>query len=347
MVHEMQLAFLSVLAQGSHMYCLGIDAGSTKTRAAVADASGVVVAEASAGSCNFVVHGKEAALREMQSLLNQLRQTLGVKRETLEFRAVFMGSAGIAREAEFSIAEEMLRSIEYVSMDTVLVENDVQLALSGGLLDAPGIALISGTGSNCIGRAADGSMASAGGMEWLVDDRGSGFQIGLQGLKLAARTLDGRAQPTDWTQEILRSLGIDSVADVIPRLHGAGDSGSLISKREVAALAPIVLRAAGSGDGGASRILRAEADELALMFLAVAQRLACRPSAPLSWTITSSVGNHSAFLPSIDAAIQSLWPSATFRPQILSPERAALLLAAKAANHQNLAEFISNLSKTL
>jgi N-acetylglucosamine kinase-like BadF-type ATPase len=329
------------------VYLLGIDAGSTKTRGILAGVDGRVVADVVSGSCNFVVYGSAYALQELEALVVNLREAVGLTAGDLVVRSAFMGSAGITRKAEFDVAEDMLRSLDGWTLDRVTVENDITLVHAGGLLGEAGIAMISGTGSNCMGRRDDGATASAGGLEWLVDDRGSGFRIGLEALVLSVRTLDGREESCPLSEKVLSSLGIAAAEDVLPRLYGEGSSNQLIPKKDVAALAPHVLSLASGRDARALEILRREAAELAVMFSAVARRLEFSSDVAVAWTIAGGVGNHESFLPMIVEAISRFWPNAHFRSQIFSPERGALLLAASASGLPNLPDFISNLRKNV
>ena len=87
-----------------------------------------------------------------------------------------------------------------------LVVNDIELIMAGGTPDGWGVALISGTGSNCLGRARDGSIARVGGWGALMGDEGSGYALGARALRVAGQAFDGRAEAPALLDAALRHL---------------------------------------------------------------------------------------------------------------------------------------------
>lgn len=324
-------------------FFLGIDSGSTKTAASLSDDQGIVRAVARCGSLNLVVRPADEMRREFGLICDEIVAKCPEVAEA-GVASTFVGSAGIVGGSDARTMRELLEGISPFSLGQVEVANDVQLVLAGGIPDGVGIALISGTGSNCFGRRQDGSYVHVGGQEWLVDDRGSGFRIGLQGIVAAVRSADEREKAAELQRGIFDALNIESSAEVISRLHGANGE-HLISKTEVASLAPIVIELAVTGESVALRIVTSEMKELALMLATAAQRLGLDGTA-LSWTVAGSVGTHPFVLAQLQNAIAACEPLALYAPMILSPERAALLLAAQRATHHDLETFTQNLIKS-
>lgn len=298
---------------------------------------------ARSGSLNLVVRPAYEVRREFGLLCDEIVANCPEVAET-GVTSTFVGSAGIVGGSDGRILCELLEGISPFSLGQVEVANDVQLVLAGGIPGGEGIALISGTGSNCFGRRSDGIQVLVGGQEWLVDDRGSGFRIGLQGIMAAVRSADEREKAAEIQRGIFDALNIQSSADVIQRLHGANGE-QRISKAEVASLAPIVIEMAAAGGSIALRIVTSEMNELALMLATAARRLGLDGTA-FRWTVAGGVGTHSFVLEKLQNAIAACEPLARYAPMILPPERAALLLAAQRATHHDLETFTQNLIKS-
>jgi N-acetylmuramic acid 6-phosphate etherase len=110
---------------------------------------------------------------------------------------------------------------------SVFIGSDLDSGLAAAFGTAPGILIISGTGSAVVGRNAAGQTARAGGWGHLLGDHGSGYWIALTGLRAAIREYDRRGQfPT----RILRRLCLNSPEQLVEWIQTA-------TKDEVAALA--------------------------------------------------------------------------------------------------------------
>jgi N-acetylglucosamine kinase-like BadF-type ATPase len=149
-----------------------------------------------------------------------------------------------------------------------LVVNDVELILAGGTPEGWGVALISGTGSNCLGRSRDGRTARVGGWGTLLGDEGSGYQLGLQALRVAAQTFDGRTDAPALLEAALRQWSLPDIPGLMRFVHAPATSPA-----DIATLAPVVLELARSGDGPARAILDQAADDLARHFRTTVRRL--------------------------------------------------------------------------
>ena len=76
----------------------------------------------------------------------------------------------------------------------ILVVNDALIALQAGVGDAPGIVIVSGTGSIAYGRNDHGEASRAGGWGYVLGDEGSGYWIGRLALRAVVRHADGRGR---------------------------------------------------------------------------------------------------------------------------------------------------------
>jgi N-acetylglucosamine kinase-like BadF-type ATPase len=249
------------------MYVLGIDAGGTKTVCLLADARGLILSEGRGPGANLHAAGERA----VESVLQQVMET-ALDGRTAAPEAICLGIAGVDRLDEANTITAIMRRIGYRSR--VLVVNDALIALVAGARDAPGIVVISGTGSIVYGRNGQGEAARAGGWGHMIGDEGSGYWIGREALAAVMRAADGRGPATRLRGEVLAHFGIDDVSR-LPRIVYDRD----VPRKSVAALGPLIDRAAARGDAVATRILEQAADELLLAARSVATRLEMRGDA--------------------------------------------------------------------
>src|SRR5437899_818016 len=79
----------------------------------------------------------------------------------------------------------------------------------------PRVLVLSGTGSCCFGRTADGRTAKVGGWGHLLGDKGSGYEIGLRALRAVVYYFDRDGEWSGLGQRILRALQLNEPNDLI------------------------------------------------------------------------------------------------------------------------------------
>lgn len=146
----------------------------------------------------------------------------------------------------------------------VLLANDVVAAYLGALGPRPGVLIQAGTGSLVLALTEGRAPVLLDGWGHLAGDRGSGFAVGRAGLRAAFCALDGTAPPTALTAMLLGTDPEQTIRDLY---------ASTTQTRDVAALAPIVLRAAADADGAALAAVSEVATALVDMVLAAGRRL--------------------------------------------------------------------------
>ena len=246
------------------MHVLGIDAGGTKTVCLLADERGMIVSEGRGPGANLLAAGELG----VEKVLHEVMET-AIGDRAITPAAICLGIAGVDREDEARTVRAIMRRIGYKSR--VLVVNDALIALVAGAQDAPGIVIIAGTGSIVYGRNAAGEAARAGGWGHMIGDEGSGYWIGREALAAVMRAADGRGPATQLGGDILAHFAVDDESR-LPRIVYDRDQ----PRMSVAALGPIVERAAELGDAVATRILERAADELVLAAGSVASQLNMR-----------------------------------------------------------------------
>lgn len=177
-------------------------------------------------------------------------------------RTLVLAATGIRR---IGAPESRLRTALERRLDCeVLLANDVVAAYLGALGPRPGVLLQAGTGSLVLAVTEGRDPVLLDGWGHLAGDRGSGFALGRAGLRAAFGALDGLAPPTALTAMLLGAGPEQTIRDLY---------ASSAQTRDVAALAPLVLRAAGEGDDVALAAVREVAGALVEMAAAAGARL--------------------------------------------------------------------------
>jgi N-acetylmuramic acid 6-phosphate etherase len=128
-----------------------------------------------------------------------------------------------------------------------------------------GIAVIAGTGAAVHGRRGE-QVEKAGGWGQLLGDRGGGYDLAMQGLRLVLTHYDLNQKITPLAEEILRALALNRLQDLVGWAMQA-------DKMSVARLAPAIFHAAKHGEPEMLATVQAGAGVLADFTRAVAMRL--------------------------------------------------------------------------
>jgi N-acetylglucosamine kinase-like BadF-type ATPase len=251
---------------------LGIDGGGTRTRAAIV-AGERVLAHGKCGSIKRLRVGAEAAEENLRALLKDLYAQAGVT-------GIRAASVGVASASMPGTAEWITAVFQDFGVERSEVLGDEIIALDAAFRGGPGILQIAGTGSNTIGRAPDGRRESAGGWSSRLGDEGSGYWIGLQGVRRALHAYD-REEPTRILKRVGEIWGTTSLVDLV----NLGDS---TPGPDFAALAPAMNEMAEAGDPVALGVLRQAAADLVESVLLVRAKLrrkhGIEGEVPAAWT---------------------------------------------------------------
>jgi len=243
------------------IYKIGVDGGGTKTECILIDARGEIVARQLAPGCNPSVVGPEQARLVVTDALCALVAQAKIEnpKSSITSTHFYMaGAPGFWREFAATLTDFGRVSTAADSLPVL------ELATRG----APGLVLHAGTGSFVAARGPDGAIHYAGGIGWRFGDPASGYEVGRRAIARALLELQGWLAPS--------RLG-PTVRDHT-RLGDAADAAAVTKffyqhaepNRQIAALAPAVLRLASEGDHIAHQIVVESAAEL----LTLATRMA-------------------------------------------------------------------------
>jgi N-acetylglucosamine kinase-like BadF-type ATPase len=246
---------------------LGLDAGGTQTRWAVADAAGRVLAEGSAGPVSGAsVEGESGRLQTLATL-QAIAQAAG------PVDAVVAGVTGLgaAQTPGFvALAAAAFR----LAPTAVSALSDIELLCLAAFAPGQGIVVYAGTGSiaACVDEA--GVLHRAGGRGSVIDDAGGGHWIAREALRHIWRAED--EAPGVWAASplatrVFEHIGGSDWADSRAWVYGA-------TRGELGTLA-LAVAAAADEDPAALALLQAAGVELARLACALIRRQGPRPLA--------------------------------------------------------------------
>ena len=244
---------------------LGVDGGGTKTRFALLDSQGRVLAEAERGTTYHPQVGLEGVRAILASGVEQVLGEAGLSAAAIRFAFFGLPAYGEDRQATsrlHAIPAAVLGHERYAC------DNDMVCGWAGSLAGEDGINVISGTGSMTYGERA-GVGRRVGGWGELFGDEGSAYWIAMQGLNIYSRMSDGRLPKGALHALINEKLGLGDDLDLCAHVYGANAK----TRGELAQFCPLIARAAESGDEAACGIFHRAGQELALIAGALRRKL--------------------------------------------------------------------------
>jgi N-acetylglucosamine kinase-like BadF-type ATPase len=300
-------------------FFVGIDLGGSGTRAALAGASGEIVAFGRGPT--GLLGGAAKANRQMARALDKALAPIAARVEGASC-TVFAGTRGLSIPGRRERLE--LELTTRFPGAQVHVSNDAHIGLWGGLGGEPGVAVIAGAGSIALARNADGAEGRAGGWGYLLGDEGSGYWIGREALLHYLRCLEGRQPPGRLANLVATATTRSGLLDVLAWFYGGHDQ-----VERLAALAPLVSEAARAGDAEAAAIVERAGHALADLAAAAAHQV-WGAALPQDLRVVGGGGvwaAGAALAVAFDARLALVAPGAQRKPPRLPPVGGALLLA--------------------
>lgn len=300
------------------MLQIGVDGGGTTTRAVVLDSQTPmrVLGTGEAGSSNHYSVGFESALENIREATNAALSNAGVASEAIE--AWGFGLAGARGQAEQDLWRERLQTLTGAAR--LAIDEDSAAAQSGAFAGGSGAVCIAGTGANCFGINARGERARGDGLGPLLGDRGSGYAIGENALRVICRAADGTSPTTTLSEHVLAHLQARDIDELVQLVYRAD-----FTKDRIAALFPIVLQCAAQDDEVASILLRDAGHELAATTFSVLKQLDLSRVAVCGGVLSRETPVRAAFA----SALLAQMPNAQIEEPLHDAAVGAALLAAQ------------------
>jgi N-acetylglucosamine kinase-like BadF-type ATPase len=237
----------------------------------------------------------------------------GVSDQTCELTVC----AGVAGAGQAS-GRERLREIltRDFPCSTFIIRTDADIALDAALGNESGMVIIAGTGSGVHIRDENGNLYRAGGWGSVIGDQGSGVQLGKRALAAVVNDIDG-GPGTRIRSSLETHFELSDQAALVEWIRQPD--------RDLAALAPLVLEAAGEHDDIAELIVYREVRALAKQATWALSRVAS-PVRPHVVLIGGLFGN-SYFTDAVRLALLEHVPGFKIGPAQMEPADAALHIA--------------------
>jgi N-acetylglucosamine kinase-like BadF-type ATPase len=183
-----------------------------------------------------------------------------------DLTAAGIGLAGVRRKDIRTRMREVL--IETLGIKNIELTTDGEIALYGATDGAPGIVVISGTGSICCGVNRQGKHGYAGGWGPVAGDEGSGSWIARRALQAVAQATDERGPKTTLTRAACEFFQVAAPEDL-----GTAIYAPTVTNDRIAGFSKQVIEAARTGDEVACNILTEAGKELGKAAVAVIRKL--------------------------------------------------------------------------
>lgn len=315
------------MARAGDGLLLGIDGGNTKSIALVARPDGAVVgAGRSEGTSDLHAVPLDEAFGRLEAAADAA--IAAALAPGAAVRAAARGGiagaglslAGADWPEDFAAVQERLAG----RWPALAVVNDGVGALRAAIPEGPGVVVVCGTGAATGARGPDGRLWHSS--FWQLTQ--GAHELGAAGLEAIVRAELGIAPPTALTAAILGALAEPTVEAVLHRITGRATR----SRREQAAIAPVVLDAAEAGDDVALSIVRTHGASLGRYAVVAARQVGIR-SGRLRLALSGGVLRHdgSVLRDALVEEVRVVFPEVEIVLSTLEPAAGALLLAFDAA----------------
>jgi len=245
---------------------LAVDGGASKTDLALVSAGGELLSLVRGPLSSPHRIGLEGSIEVLGGLLDNAALEAGIRRangHVAELAQLLM--AGIDFPAEERELREAFEDRGWTAR--TLVDNDTFAVLRAGTERGWGVAVVCGSGINCVGVAQDGRHARFPALGPTTGDWGGGYDVGLAAVSAAARSEDGRGPRTSLEQAVPAYFGLATPNELAEAIHR-----KRIPLGQVAELPPVVFSEA-ERDPVAATIVDRLAEEVVALARVALERL--------------------------------------------------------------------------
>src|SRR5215216_5283107 len=243
-------------------YFLGIDVGSSKTHALIADETGQCTSLGHAGGGNHQAMGYERLTEVLQKSFTTAIQISGVEKD--QIAGAGFGVAGYDFPSE---KEDHLQSIATLGLSCPLeIVNDGVNGLISGTSHGVGVNVTAGSGVNCRGRGKNGKEGRVVGNGITFGEFGGAIEIVYRAMQFVNYAWIKRIPPTKLTKIFLDATGAKDEIDLMEGI--SAEQYHLFS-----GLAMEITNAAREGDQAALEVVRWSGEELGWLAVSVARQI--------------------------------------------------------------------------
>jgi len=291
---------------------LGIDAGGTQTRWALARPDGTVIASGHVAGSSALQMASSDGRERLRTVFTSLAQDVLAHGRPASICAGLTGFGG-----DSAVLTGWLGDLLGVAPAAISVRNDIEIAYLDSFAPGDGYLVYAGTGSIAAFIDTAGTFHRAGGHGVMLDDGGGGFWIAREAMRRIWRRED--ETPGAWRDSPMARAVFDHV--------GGSDwsfSRQFIYTRERGEIGQLALAVAATADADpdALAILQSAGRELARLAAALAGRFGVRP--------VVLAGRAAALHPAIFDAMRAALPATlSLQQKDAQPHFAAARIAAR------------------
>jgi N-acetylglucosamine kinase-like BadF-type ATPase len=242
----------------------------------------VIAVDGGASKTHLALVARKGELLELVRGPASSPQNLGLEQALAVLERLFAEAGAVAGEAE--LAQLNMSGVDFASEERELrdaiearnwarrtvVDNDTFAVLRAGTERGWGVAVVCGSGINCVGVSADGRHARFPALGQITGDWGGGSDVGYAALFAAARGQDGRGPHTTLEQAVPAHFGLETPDELAEAIHRGR-----VPARRLLELPPVVFAEA-VHDGVAREIVERLAGEIVAMARVALERLDLR-----------------------------------------------------------------------
>ncbi len=296
-------------------YVMGIDGGATKTLAAVLDLQDRAVHLGHGGPSNQDAVGARAAVGALLGAADEAIGQAGIKQDDLGAAVLAVASTN---------TDTIAAHVRESRPESWTVVNDVVGAWATATGAGPGVAAISGTGSNVFGVGPGGRTWRSGGWGHVLGDEASGYWLGVESIRAALRDRDASGPATGLSDAVPAFFGLASIEEVVSCVYSKP-----LTKGEIAALAVETQRLADAGDAVALALYERAARELGEQIAAVLRQTGLSGEFPVG-LVGSGFKAGAVFVEPIRSVVTEIAPHADVHTVQVAPVAGSLVLAVRA-----------------
>lgn len=216
---------------------LGVDVGSSKSHALLADRQGKIVGVGIGGAGNHESVGVHGFRQTLQDVVGQALQSASLT--PADIIGAGFGIAGYDWDEDTPMIHEVIRSLGFTAPFEAM--NDAGPGLLAGASAGWGVSVSAGTGINARGRGPHGELARMTGNGLMMGEVGGGTELIYHVIEIISRAWSMRGPQTALTDIMVQHVGAKNVEDLLAGLVRG-------RYRLRAKAAPLVFEAAVNGD---------------------------------------------------------------------------------------------------
>ena len=243
-------------------YFLGVDVGSSKTHALIADETGSCISFGKAGGGNHQGRGYERLREVLQKSFATASQISGVEKD--QIAGAGFGIAGYDFPSE---RKNHLQAIAPLGLSCpVEIVNDGSNGLISGTSHGVGVNVTAGSGVNCRGRGKNGKEERVVGNGTAFGEYGGAIEIVYRAMQFVNYAWIKRIPPTKLTEIFLKATGAKNEVDLVEGL--SNEQYHLFPYFAIE-----IVNAAREGDQAALEVIKWSGEELGWLAVSVARQI--------------------------------------------------------------------------